>query len=175
MEPKRQPTLACAFVAEVIKRCNNEKETAYRAAMRRADNPDTETFAWEYLTHWCDIARDYERIPFALIGAAVAREKPAENGKKDLGELFRCCCKDENDSEREKRRFHRIISCDSTLELCDVLRSNLKYLQGKVPGEIDYARLLEDILYFGNKVKLRWAGNFFGKKESNEGDKNDSD
>ena len=174
MESTSQTPRYSGFVAETIKRCS--ADNAYRAAMRRADNPDTAAMAWEYLVSWCDISKEYERLPFALIGAAIAREKTAANGTKNLGELFRACCKDENDTEREKRRFRRIISCDSVAELCEVLRSTLMYFQGTVPGEIDYESLLKDILFFGERVKLKWAGSFFGhRKENEEGTDNVSD
>ena len=174
MDPQTQTLDPCGFVAEALRRCSSD--TSYRAALQRADNPDTAAFAWEYLVKWCDITKDHDRLPFALIGAAIAREKPASNGNKNLGELFRACCKDENDMEREQRRFRRIISCNSNIELCEVLRSTLKYLQGKLPGEIDYIRLLQYILFFGEKVKLRWASSFFGHTtENKEGGKNISD
>lgn len=162
------------FVGEAVSR--SSRDSAYRAAMQRADNPDTAALSWEYLARWCDISNDHERLPFALVGAAIAREKPESNGSKNLGEVFRACCKNEDDTEREQRRFRRLLSCDSNIELCEVLRSTLKYLQGKQPGQIDYIRLLQDILYFGDRVKLRWASGFYGQKAKNdEGDENVSD
>ena len=160
------------FVAELIRRCGSD--TAFRAAMRRADNPRTEVFAWPYLVKWCDISKDHERLPFALIGAAVAREDPEHDGKEDLGQLFRSCCSDKDDMEREQHRFRRLIGCDNAIELCEVLRPVLRYLQGRVPGRIGYAVLLRDVLYYGEKVKLRWAGHFFGNMEGLE-DREDGD
>ena len=166
MDPLKTTPDFAGFVAEAISRCT--RDNAYRAAMQRADNPDTAAFAWEYLARWCDISSNHERLPFALIGAAIAREKPEANGKQNLGDLFRSCCKNEEDSEREQRRFRRLLGCDSSIELCEVLRGTLKYLQGKQPGQTNYIRLLQDIFYFGDKVKLRWAASFFGQKSENE-------
>ena len=150
------------FVTSVIRRSTDE--TAFRAAMRRADNPATASFAWEYLVDWCDISKDRERLSFALIGAAVANALPQVDGEANLGELLRKCCSSSDDVEREKRRFRRILSCDSTAELCNVLRPVLKYLQSNSKAPIGYARLLSDILYFNERVKLRWAESFFGNK-----------
>lgn len=149
------------FVAATLSRCRSD--TAFRAAMRRADNPRTAAFAWPHLVKWCDIGREYERLPFALVAAAIARELPEHDGDKDIGQLFRSCCASQDDMEREQRRFRRLIGCDNAVELCEVLRPVLSYLQGKAPGRIGYAKVLSDILYFGEKVKLRWAANFFGK------------
>ena len=103
MDPQTQTLDPCGFVAEALRRCSSD--TSYRAALQRADNPDTAAFAWEYLVKWCDITKDHDRLPFALIGAAIAREKPASNGNKNLGELFRACCKDENDMEYYLKPF----------------------------------------------------------------------
>ena len=150
------------FVTSAIRR--SKEEPAFRAAMRRAANPATAAFAWEHLVAWCDITKEWERLPFALIGAAVADVLPDADGKADLGELLRKCCSSPDDMEREKRRLRRILSCDSTAELCNVLRPVLKYLQSNSKVPIGYATLLSDILYFSERVKLRWAESFFGNK-----------
>ena len=151
------------FVAELIGRCRSD--TAFRAAMRRADNPRTEAFAWPHLVKWCDLGKPHERLPFALVAAAVAREKPERDGNMDIGQLFHSICRDKEDTEREQRRFRRLLACDNTAELCEVLRPVLRYLQDKAPGRVGYARLLSDMLYYGEKVKLRWAGHFFAHTE----------
>ena len=150
------------FVAMVIRR--STEDPAFRAAMRRADNPTTASFAWEHLVAWCDISKDWERLPFALIGAAIANDLPSADGETDLGGLLRKCCSSADDMEREKRRLRRLLSCDSIPELCTVLRSTLKYLQSNSAVQIGYAGLLSDILYFNERVKLRWADSFFGNK-----------
>jgi len=159
------------FVAETIKRCRDDDRSgnnAFRAAMRRADNPRTAAFAWPHLAEWCDIGREDERLPFALVAAAIARESPDHDGNKDIGQLFKSCCADQDDVEREQRRFGRLVGCNNRIELCVVLRPVLRYLQSKIPekigyGEIGYTRLLKDILYYGERVKMRWAANFFGR------------
>ena len=152
------------FVAAVIRRA--KEDTAFRAAMRRADIPQTAAFAWEHLAAWCDIASDRERLAFALAGAAIAREQPDADGRKNLGEVFHACCPDRDAREREQRRFRRLLGCDSAEELCEVLRPVLRYLQNKAPGGIGYATLLTDILYWNERVKLRWARSFFGHAET---------
>lgn len=159
------------FVNDMIRRCGSEP--ACRAAMRRADNPKSGCCAWEYLVPWCDISKDHERLPFALIGAAIARETPTADGEKDIGELFRRICVTEDDRTRERSRFRRIISCDSGRELCDVMRPVLSYLQREVPGQIGYARLLRDMLFWNERVKLRWTANFYGAKQEDEEDVSD--
>lgn len=150
------------FVAMVIRR--SAEDPAFRSAMRRADNPATASLAWEHLVAWCDIGKDWERLPFALIGAAIANELPSVDGETNLGGLLRKCCSSADDMEREKRRLRRVLSCDSIPELCVVLRTTLKYLQSNSSVKIGYAGLLSDILYFNERVKLRWAESFFGNK-----------
>lgn len=158
------PPNASGFVAAVLARVktDNNKERAFRAIMSRADNPAFESLAWEYLIPYCNINNDFERIPFALIGAAIARIRPDQNGTADIGESLSSICKDDGDKERESRRFRRLIACDSVLELCPLLHSVLSYLASK-GAAIDYIRLLMDLLYWNQKTKLRWAVSFYGK------------
>lgn len=158
MESK--PPNASGFVAYVIARVKTD--TAFRAIMSRADNPAFESSAWEYLIPYCNINNDFERIPFALVGAAIARTRPDQNGTADMGKTFCSICKNDDDKERESRRFRRLIACDSILELCPLLHSVVSYLASK-GAAIDYTRLLMDLLYWNQKTKLRWAVAFYGK------------
>ena len=153
------------FVSAVIERI--KKDTGYRAVMSRADNPAFESAVWEHLIPYCNIENDYERIPFAVIGAAIARIRPEANGQSKLGEAFRGICKNEDDREREGRRFRRLISCESSLELCTLLRPVLQYLASN-GAAFDYAALLKDVLYWNRKTRLAWTVQFYGKIASGE-------
>ena len=63
-----------------------KKDSAFGAALRRADNPATESQAWEYLASWCDLDKDLERRPFATVAAAIAHAKPDKDGFFGIGE-----------------------------------------------------------------------------------------
>ena len=155
MENKPDPA---GFTAAVIARIKHD--TAFRAVMSRAANPAFESAAWEYLIPYCSIENDFHRIPFALVGASIAGIRPESNGTDDIGTAFRKICKNQDDKDREGRRFRRLIACDSVLELCPVLRPILAYLTSK-GTTLDYTQLLNDLLFWNQKTKLRWTVHFY--------------
>lgn len=163
MENTNKPRTA-EFVAAMILRLKND-DSACRAALRRAYNPATASFAWEYLVPYCNIQNDRERLAFSLVGAAIAREQPENDGTMDMGEmLFRCTQGDSDAKDREVRRLRRLLACDSSEELVEILRSTVRYVQSKETSSLGYTRLLDDILYWNERVKLRWTHHFFGKR-----------
>ena len=67
------------FVQNCTFRCSQDKGLAAR--LRRADNPATEYQSWEFLVGFgVDLEKDYQRLPFATVAAAIAKSKAAENG-----------------------------------------------------------------------------------------------
>lgn len=151
------------FVATVIRRVNDPSETAFAAAMRRADNPNQGSAAWEFLVPFCNIADERQRLTFALVGAAVARAKPERDGSASIGQALRNICGGDADAlERESRRLRRLIACDTTEELIPVLRPILRYLQGN-GAAIDYERLLRELLYWNEKKRIAWTRDFYRK------------
>ena len=92
-EEKKKPSRSQTFVAAVLKRC--ECDRAFAANLRRADNPDTEHYAYGPLAAFgIALERDGERRPFALIGAGLSRSKAARDGSLGLGEALRRCVAD---------------------------------------------------------------------------------
>jgi CRISPR system Cascade subunit CasB len=69
-----------------------------------------------------------------------------------------------------KARFQRLLACQSTEEACEILRPMLNLINsgsGNIP--INYIALLYELLSgddtFNDKVKARWAKDFYHKKE----------
>lgn len=154
---------AAPFALAMIGRC--QSDTACRAALTRADNPATAPHAWPYLAPYCDLAADRERLAFSVVGAAIAREKPAANGPQPLGVALRQC-KTEEDDDSVERKLRRLLACDGTVELAAILRSLLRFIQNHEKARLDYVCLLRDILCFGEKVRLRWAKQYYGGGET---------
>ncbi|MBQ9338258.1 MAG: type I-E CRISPR-associated protein Cse2/CasB [Lentisphaeria bacterium] len=157
MESKANPV---GFVAAVIARVKTD--TAFRAVMSRADNPALESSAWEYLIPYCNIENDLERIPFAMVGAAIARIRPENDGNAGIGTAFRSICHNDEDRERESARFRRLIACDSSLELCPVLRPVIQYLASN-GASVNFTQLLKDLLYWNQRTKIRWTTHFYDR------------
>ena len=71
------------FVDYIIERSNNDKAIA--AALRRADNPDTEYQSWEILAGFhVDLEKPWQRLPYATVAAAIAKAKIEHNGSRVL-------------------------------------------------------------------------------------------
>jgi len=93
-------------------------DTAFGAALRRADNPATEYQGWEYLNPWCDIEKNWEVKPYALISAALARAKPEFNGNLGIGQAIARCYADGgtingNEQPAAKAKLRRLLACDT--------------------------------------------------------------
>jgi len=152
------------FVAFVIDRIG--KDSAFRASLSRADNPDTEYQSWEYITNWCDdLKNEWELKPFAVIAAAISRTKPKADGNLGVGSAIAQCYEKGNKSDQAKAKLRRLLSCDSAKEACVTLRPLLNLISSR-GVRLCYSRLLNDLLYFGEgeKAKIRWATDFYGRR-----------
>lgn len=152
-----------AFVQFVLKLCQKDKGAA--AALRRADNPATEYQSWEYLAGFhIDLENPFERIPYATIAAAIARAKAGSNGTTGIGQAIASCYDDKSGSEQGKARLRRLLACDSVTEVCRILRPIFSLIDSKTTVTIDYAKLLNQLLWFNrdnNRIKAAWATDFY--------------
>lgn len=158
-----------AFVLYVLERL--QKDSAFGGALRRADNPATEYQAWEYLSRWCDIDKPWELLPFATVGAALARAKPVIDGMMGIGTAIASCYTEggipgnQNDTARAKLR--RLLSCDTVEETCKILRPLLSLISSRgVP--LSYSDLLGDLTYFNEFKKQKWAVDFYGRRQQSD-------
>ena len=85
-QTKQKRSRGEAFVSFVIERMKSDN--AFGAALRRADNPDTEYQAWEYLAAWCDLEKPWDWLPFATVSASLARAKPQKDGALGMGQAL---------------------------------------------------------------------------------------
>lgn len=151
------------FVAHVLARGN--EDTGFAARLRRADNPSTEYQSWEILARFgIDLQRERERLPFALIGAALCKAKPEIDGNAGLGGALASCYLGDSDNPGEAR-LRRLLACSSLREACQTLRPILTLIAGKATQKLCYGRLLDNLLYFDSAhnrdIKLRWAKDFY--------------
>lgn len=166
MKEEQQPSRSDRFVAFVLERGRND--TGFAARLRRADNPDTEYQSWDTLaTFGVNLERDAERLPFALIGAALCRLKPERDGNASLGLALRSCF--EENIDQGTVRLRRLLTCDSPEEACRVLRPLLGLLAAKAQKTLCFARLLNELLLFygpaRERIKVRWAQDFYRNGE----------
>ena len=160
---KQEQTRPQRFVTAILEQCTRDK--GFAARLRRADNPDTEHYAYGILCAFgISLECDEERQPFALIGAALSRSKREHDGFLGLGKALRDCVDSE---EQGEARLRRVLSCRRQEEACRTLRPLLSLIQAK-DVSLGYARLLEELLAFRfeesrRRICRRWAQEFYGK------------
>lgn len=154
-----------SFVEYVLVRMKND--SAFGAALHRADNPATKSQAWEYLARWCDLDKDWELRPFATIAAAIAHAKPKVDGSLGIGRAIAACYpEDGNKSDSAKSKLRRLLACDSVEEACVILRPLLRLIASRPDARLCYGQLLNDLLDFGDRKKQDWAIDFYGRREN---------
>jgi CRISPR system Cascade subunit CasB len=161
---------AARFVAGITEKCATDKGLAAR--LRRADNPSTEYQSWEALASYgVDLEKEWERLPYATISAALAKAKAPRNGTLGLGQAIAACYEDGRKSEQAKARLRRLLACDSMAEVCRIVRPLFSLIDSKVSQPLDYARLLRQLQRFNldsTRVKAQWAQEFYGNNSSRE-------
>lgn len=145
------------------------KDNGFRAALCRADNPDTEYQSWEYLSSWCELDKDWSRLPFSITAASLARRRQSTDGSLGIGKAISRCYADEghdNGSEKDsaKAKLRRLIACKNAVEACAIVRPILKLADSRGVA-VNHARLLDDLLYFNVTTVRRWAVDFYGRKD----------
>lgn len=161
----RKPGKSEAFVKSTIEQCQQNKGLA--AALKRADNPATEYQCWEHLAAFhIDLEKDYQRLPYATIAAAIAKTKAEHNGIIGIGQAVALCYEDGNNSDQAKAKLRRLLACESVEEVCRILRPLFSLIDAKASVNLNYARLLEELLKFhwdNQRVKTRWAQDFYNR------------
>lgn len=152
------------FVCGVIQRCQEDKGIAAR--LRRGDNPATEYQSWELLASFgVDLEKDYQRLPFITVAAAIAKAKAEHNGGLSLGQAIASSYEKGRDSDQAKARLRRLLACDDLPELCRILRSLFSLIDSKSGQSLDFIRLLKQLRRFAyndQQVKAQWAQEFYG-------------
>lgn len=160
-----KPGKSEAFVQFTVEQCQQNKGLA--AALKRADNPATEYQCWEHLAAFhIDLEKDYQRLPYATIAAAIAKTKAERNGNIGIGRAIAMCHEDGNNSDQAKAKLRRLLACESVDETCRILRPLFSLIEARASVNLNYAQLLTDLLNFHNnnqRVKTRWAQDFYGR------------
>ncbi len=164
------------FIDYIIKKISSS--TACVAALKRADNPNTQYQSWEILAGFgVNLENNNEILPFAVIAADIAWTKPDVNGTIKIGEAIAKCYNDGNQSEQAKLKLRRILACNNTAELCRLLRPLFSLIAAKGTIRLDYVTLLDQLLRFHRDesrecTKIRWAQEFYKNYKKEEDDIN---
>lgn len=161
------------FIIDLLdeKNRNNGKRkpgsSAASAALKRAENPKTEPQSWEYLMRaervgvHIKIDKNDECLPYTTIASAMAKAKVEQNGTVRIGQAIARCYEDGKESDQAKAKLRRLLACETIEEVCRVLRPLFSLINSKGSISLDYISLLNDLRYYNQHVKSRWAQDFY--------------
>ena len=145
-----------------------KKNPRARAAFRRVTNPDTEFYSWEFLAGWCDLEDDRERKIYALFASYIANAMPcAVDDGVSIGGGIRQAYKGAAQDTAALARMRRLLACSNWQEAVVVLRRILPLLASK-GVKLDIVAAMRDLFWFSDKVKVRWANDFYQAKNDGE-------
>ncbi len=153
------------FVDQVYRTLGNK---AQRAIFKRADTPALSLHSWEFLLRCgVDIENEDERAVASLIVASIARSKTDNNGKKVLAQALAACYPEGSASDAATMKIRRVCSCNSVLELVEVLRPILRLIESRVGG-VDYVDLYWSLRRYRyddrrQDIHARWMKAFYSK------------
>ncbi|AUI88999.1 type I-E CRISPR-associated protein Cse2/CasB (plasmid) [Vibrio azureus] len=159
-----------AFIDYLFAQC--ERDKGFAARLRRADNSATEYQCWETLAKF-NINLDFssERLPHALIAAAVAKSRSDSNGTLPLGKAIALAFNDGVKSDQANMRLRRLLACHDVEEVCRILRPLITLIQSRVTLPLDFTALLKDLVWFNHdpqRARARWAQQFYQSERSGQ-------
>jgi len=160
-----------AWAAEAVK----QKDRGTLADLRHGFSPATEYRAWPHIAKWCDLTIDRERRIWTTIAAGFATIESSRR-QGNFGVTLRTLALHNNNGKPDDAlrsfdaRFRRLLTCASSEEVCERLPGIVRAAKQKdVP--IDFEQLFHDLRFWGEKVKVRWAAQYWGEETpAEEGD-----
>lgn len=134
------------------------------ADLRHGFSQTTGYRAWPHIACWCqNFQNARERKVMLTVAGGFAFHLKSVPGGNMGTVLRRIASGDAQGTEGLATfdgRFRRLLACSSPIELCDLLVSVLRAAERKgIP--VDFAQLYEDLMYWGEKKKVAWAGEFW--------------
>ncbi len=134
------------------------------ADLRHGLSRATEYRAWPHIAPWCRLDDESERRIWLTTAAGFAiHQKTTDSG--NTGTVLRIIAMGDGRGEEGLKtfdaRFRRLLACSSAPEVCDHLAGVLRAAERKsVP--VNFAQLFTDLEYWGSRVKVRWATEYWG-------------
>jgi len=152
-----------------LRECKERDDRATFANLRCALRDNLKHRAWPILARFGgigDYAKEYDhhaRVVQTVAGLFATHHKETSNA--DFGLACRGLMRDDEKLYDPKdigpvgRRFQHLLSSEQD-EICDrAVRFVLRMKAQDVP--VNYDELFDGLLYWGDKIKTRWAGSFW--------------
>ncbi len=141
----------------------NENDRGVMADLRCGFSPAREYRAWPHIAPWCELNRDWSRLPIQTVCAAFATQPlTAEQG--NLGTTVRELAPswDKEGLASFEGRFRRLLTCDNMYELCRMIPHVIRAAKAKNIA-VNHRKLFCDIcLWERSNVKIDWAAAYWG-------------
>lgn len=134
------------------------------ADLRHGLSRGTEYRAWPHIVPWCRLDDDRQRRIWLTVAAGFAIHQRTSNSG-NMGTVLRALATGSGRGAEGlatfDARFRRLLACDSPTEVCDHLVGVLRTAErNAVP--INFAQLFSDLQSWGDRVKVRWATQYWG-------------
>ena len=155
------------YLIRYLKSLADKDDRAALAALRRGlgKAPGTEPEMYRYIVPLLpENAYQNQERAFYLIASLFASH-PASISKGNLGNHL-AQARGENNAAALERRFTALLSAHPD-DLPDYLRQTISLLKSKdVP--VNWDQLLQDLLWWNDKTRKRWATAFWGYRTSSD-------
>lgn len=148
------------------------KDRGTLADLRHGFSKATEHRAWPHLAAaGCDLERDRDRLIWQTVAAGFATFATLEGTSPKAGNMGTTLHAIATDGRTDKKealksfdgRFCRLLTCHTAEEVCERLPGILRTAKQKGIG-VDFRQLWEDLNYWGERTKVRWASAYWGAK-----------
>ncbi|NOQ36537.1 MAG: type I-E CRISPR-associated protein Cse2/CasB [Methylococcaceae bacterium] len=188
IEPlKFQKDRTADFVNYIFNFCKQGNKAALSALKGTAsEHPQKQRKSFHYLaSFYIDFDSPNAWLPYATIATAIAKAEAKENGVVGIGRaLARCYGLSEKGDNKEietqaVKKLHRLLACDSTSEVCRVLRPLFSLIEAKgLAQTIDYISLLRELEGFNvdwsrEKSKEYWTRDFYKRLQDKDDKENE--
>ena len=135
------------------------------ADLKKAASKGTRYKAWETLATYGGLQDPEVMDAFSAIGSAYAMSSHiTAEGSGNMGAALRKLVLHERSIPGRGNpvdyRFQRLLRCRTCTEICLHISPVLKLLASK-GIRLDYVKALEDVLSWGEDVKLKWATSYY--------------
>ena len=150
--------IAEKFVAQIFLVKQTNKQDSSR--LQYAASKNRQFMAWPaFVNLGYSVAEPTTTAIMSCIASAIINSPFGNNGTNNIATAYAKTCKNKS----SELRFNRLLSCDTAMELCEVLNPLIKVIHSK-NEQIDLIKLTKDLIYFEHdrqRVRVQWIENFY--------------
>lgn len=150
---------------------NKNKDKAFRARLRSALSPNKSYEAWGDISCFVNLNFIHQRQIYILIGSSIALDFSENDGVLSLGVAIAKAWSKDGDITKgpSATRMRRLLACRTVDEVCEILQPLLSLLRNRIPGQLSYSKLINQLKYFDSnpqRIKSEWAQEYFSNMHS---------